>query len=182
MPNMNLTEDDYNASSGIKILTIKGSIDAYNSELLFDKLDGFIAKGNYKIIVDCKELDFISSSGMGVFMGIEDDLVDNDGDLKFVNVIDPIISVFDKVGLSGIFKISTSIDDAAKELNSWGYCVYNNIPEGMKYSDPWEEGDMPEIYEFFPKEKWKKVPNKDTWKGLFYDTVRTSESIFLRKQ
>ena len=118
MPNMNLTEDDYNASSGIKILTIKGSIDAYNSELLFDKLDGFIAKGNYKIIVDCNELDFISSSGMGVFMGIEDDLVDNDGDLKFVNVIDPIISVFDKVGLSGIFKISTSIDDAAKELNS----------------------------------------------------------------
>src|SRR3989339_1453289 len=105
MPEITILDSVLPDDKDVRLLLLDGSIDAYNSEVLSDKLKELLEQGIYKIIVNCDGLKFISSSGMGVFMSIEDEILENRGGLKFVAVPQKILNVFQKVGLSDIFKI-----------------------------------------------------------------------------
>lgn len=105
MPEINIIDSSIPDLEGSKLLMLAGSVDAYNSEILSTRLEELLEKGCYKLVINCAGLKFISSSGMGVFMSIEDDLAENHGGLKFVAVPDKIMNVFQKVGLSDIFRI-----------------------------------------------------------------------------
>lgn len=105
MPEVKITETKTGPNSDIAVIYLDGSIDAYNSELLSSQLINLIERGSIKILVDCSKLKFISSSGMGVFLAIEDDILAGGGGLKFSALPEPILSVFTKVGLTDLFKI-----------------------------------------------------------------------------
>src|SRR3989339_26078 len=116
MPQLNITERLAGANGAVFVLSLNGSIDAYNSELLAQKLESVFSRMRFQIIVDCRELLFISSSGMGVFLSIEDQLLQNNGGLKFINVSEKILNVFQKVGIADIFKIYDREADALQDL------------------------------------------------------------------
>jgi len=105
MPDIKISEYLTGAKKEVTVILLDGSIDAYNSELLSAKLDEVLSGKNSRIIMECSRLKFISSSGMGVFLAIEDELLDKGGGLKFVAVPDTILNVFQKVGIADIFKI-----------------------------------------------------------------------------
>ena len=108
MPDLKITEHPAGPNKDINVIAVNGSIDAYNSELLSEKLEASLKSGHSRIIVDCTNLTFISSSGMGVFIGCEDDLLDRKGGLKFVGVPEKIANVFKKVGVADLFKMYDS--------------------------------------------------------------------------
>ncbi|MFH0919738.1 MAG: STAS domain-containing protein [Fibrobacterota bacterium] len=115
MPDIKFTEYETGKSKDIKVLMLNGSVDAYNSEMLSEKLEAILQDGHYKIVLECSRLKFISSSGMGVFLAMEDDFLSKGGGLKFVAIPDNIMNVFKKVGLSDIFKTypqeAAAVDD-----------------------------------------------------------------------
>jgi len=117
MNTIEFDEHTVGKNQDIKVLLLNGSVDAYNSQMLADKLNDIIQEGFYKIIMDCSRLRFISSSGMGVFLAMEDDLRRHNGGLKFVVVSDIILNVFKKVGLADIFKIYYQESLAIEEFN-----------------------------------------------------------------
>jgi anti-sigma B factor antagonist len=118
MPEIKIGEIKAGTNNDITVLSLEGSIDAYNSELLSEKLMNLIEKGAKKIVVDCSKLKFISSSGMGVFLAVEDDVNDGGGGLKFASVPETVLSVFKKVGLTDLFKVydkqELAVDDFVK--------------------------------------------------------------------
>lgn len=120
MPEINITISSTGPKQDVTLLNLEGSIDAYNSELLSTRLNELIDKGFTKIVVNCSKLKFISSSGMGVFLAIEDDVTGNNGGLKFAAVPETILNVFQKVGLSDLFRIyateTLAVEDFTKGI------------------------------------------------------------------
>jgi len=117
MPDIKFTEYESGKNKDIKVVVLNGSVDAYNSEMLSEKLEAVIKAGFYKVVVDCSKLNFISSSGMGVFLAMEDDFLSHGGGLKFTAIPDNIMNVFKKVGLSDIFKTYAQESQALDDFN-----------------------------------------------------------------
>jgi anti-sigma B factor antagonist len=117
MPDIKITEYQPGPDKDVTVLMLDGSVDAYNSEILSKKLDEVMKKNCRKIVINCAKLNFISSSGMGVFLALEDDLAEKGGGFKFVAVPDTILNVFKKVGLADIFKLYDAENSAVEDFN-----------------------------------------------------------------
>ncbi len=116
MPEVKIKEDKEGEDFEITVLHLEGGIDAYNSELLSSKLLELIEQGSKKIIIDCTNLNFISSSGMGVFLAVEDDINSGEGGLKFASLSETILGVFNRVGLTDLFKIYPDVKMAVDDF------------------------------------------------------------------
>ena len=60
------------------------------------------AEENKKVIIDCKELSYISSAGLRVFLSLQKKMKDL---LKFVNVQELVMEVFEMTGFCDILTI-----------------------------------------------------------------------------
>lgn len=97
-------------SGGVSILYIKGYLDAHTAQGLENAIQGLIDDKKYKIVVNFKDLMYISSAGLGVFMGFIEDIRESGGDIKLTNMNPKIYRVFDLLGFPTLFDI---VDDEA---------------------------------------------------------------------
>jgi len=76
-----------------------------------------IAQGNIYLLFNLKELDYISSAGLGVFMAFVEDLRNRGGDIKFAELTEKIYSIFELLGFHLIFDIVPTNDQAIELFN-----------------------------------------------------------------
>lgn len=87
------------------LVVIKGRMEtvaAQDSENKFKSLDEATAGTIY---LDCKELEYISSSGLRLFLGLQKKVMKNGGKLIFRHVSEPILNVFKITGMSAFFMV-----------------------------------------------------------------------------
>ncbi len=102
--------------NSIKVLNLEGYLDAYTA-LKFEELMGEIVKsGGYKIVVNMKNLSYISSAGFGVFMAFVDEVRKNNGDIKFCCLPKKIDEIFELLGFKHIFETYKDDDTAIKSF------------------------------------------------------------------
>lgn len=58
------------------------------------------------IIIDFKNVEYISSSGMRVILALAQEIEDKDGSLHLINVNDNIIEIFELVGFMNLVKVN----------------------------------------------------------------------------
>ncbi len=97
---------------------ICGPLDTVASYEFHEKMNALINQKVYKFIIDLAELDYISSAGIGVFPGMALDVQKNHGGIVFINVSQKTYKLFDMIGLTTIFSIKESLEEALKELDS----------------------------------------------------------------
>lgn len=98
----------------ITTVNVEGFLDSSTFPELQEFLEELIQKQTYRIVVNLEKLDYISSAGIGVLMGMLQEVRGNEGDLKLINMSSKIRNLFDMLGFSQIIRI---YDDskAAKE-------------------------------------------------------------------
>ncbi len=102
--------------NSVKVLNLNGYLDAYTS-LEFEKLMEEVVKaGNYKIVVNMKNLSYISSAGFGVFMAFVDEVRKNGGDIKFCCLSKKIDEIFELLGFKRIFEVFKDDNSAIKSF------------------------------------------------------------------
>jgi anti-sigma B factor antagonist len=89
----------------VAILYLRGYLDAHTAPEFEKMLQKLIDEKKYQIIVNFKELNYISSAGLGVFMGYIEDIRNNTGDIKLSNMNPKIYRVFDLLGFPSLFEI-----------------------------------------------------------------------------
>jgi anti-sigma B factor antagonist len=89
-------------------------LDAHTAPELEDEISNFTNSSNYKLIVNFKELNYISSAGLGVFMAFIEEIRENDGDIKLTEMSEKVFSVFDLLGFPILFDI-VETDELALE-------------------------------------------------------------------
>jgi len=98
-------EDDF------YILRVSGEVDASSSIYLDNKI-GEIIKSEKKILVDCHELQYISSAGLGVFMSYIHEM--EEGEIKMVlyGLGNNVKNVFHILGLDQLINLVETKEDA----------------------------------------------------------------------
>ena len=113
---METFEVDQRESSDITILDLKGYLDAHTAPKLEQEFQDLISKQKYKIIVNFKQLNYISSAGLGVFMGFIETIRENEGDIKLTEMSPKIFRVFDLLGFPTLYDIIENEEDAKKKF------------------------------------------------------------------
>ncbi|WP_072151682.1 STAS domain-containing protein [Candidatus Kryptobacter tengchongensis] len=113
----------------VKILKMKGYLDAYTSLQFEEKMKELVESGNYKIVVNMKNLSYISSAGFGVFMAFVDEVRKNGGDIKFCCLPEKIDEIFELLGFKHIFEV---LNDENKAIESFEKLGVKNAKKRKK--------------------------------------------------
>lgn len=103
-------------SGRVSILELKGYLDAHTAPRLEDAIQSLIAAKRYHIVVNCKDLSYISSAGLGVFMAFIEDVRNNKGDIKLSNMSPKVYNVFDLLGFPLLYDIAKDESEAIKKF------------------------------------------------------------------
>ena len=99
-------------SDNISTLFLSGFLDAHTASKFESGLHGLIQDERFNIIVNHKDLDYISSAGLGVFMGFIEEIRDKGGDIKLTNMSQKVFKVFDLLGFPALFEIFDDENEA----------------------------------------------------------------------
>ena len=95
------------------VISVKGRIDIATSGELQEKLMKLLEQEKH-VIMDCKGIDFISSSGLRVFLLASKALKKEGGSFALCSPQESVKEVFDISGLSSVFSIFDTLEDALK--------------------------------------------------------------------
>lgn len=108
----------HRTTSGYDILELEGELDAHTASQLEDSLRQLINQNKANIIVNCRELDYIASAGLGVFMAYIEDVRGTGGDIKLTNMNEKVYNVFDLLGFPTLYDILEDERDAIEKFSS----------------------------------------------------------------
>ena len=114
MENFDVARED---RSEVSILRLKGFLDAHTAPNFEQAIQELIEENRYKIIVSMSDLIYISSAGLGVFMGFIEEIREKEGDIKLTNMSDKVYKVFDLLGFPALYQIFKEEVEAEKEYS-----------------------------------------------------------------
>ncbi len=100
----------------VHILELKGYLDAHTAPTLEEAFQTLLRNQRYNIVVNCKDLSYISSAGLGVFMAYIEDVRKNKGDIKLSNMSAKVFNVFDLLGFPLLYEITKDEQDAVQKF------------------------------------------------------------------
>lgn len=94
--------------NGKTFVFVAGEIDAFTAPKLREELLPLANEQMNSLIVSLKDVSYIDSTGLGVFIGLLKEVRKNDGELKLVDLSDRLERLFQITGLNNIIDISTT--------------------------------------------------------------------------
>ena len=103
---------------GVSVIDLKGYLDAHTAPDLENAFQKLLSDKKFNIIVNCKDLTYISSAGLGVFMAFIEDVRKNSGDIKLSNMSPKVYNVFDLLGFPILYEIYKDEQEAIVRFGS----------------------------------------------------------------
>jgi anti-anti-sigma factor len=94
------------------VVAVHGRLDALTSPELEKRLLEFIAQGELSILLDLRELDYISSAGLRIILATAKQLKAKSGELRISGLQGSVRDVFQMSGFYTIFRIFESVEEA----------------------------------------------------------------------
>jgi len=101
----------------VNVLSIGGRLDGYRGAEAEKRIDWLIETGKVKIILNLDRLEYISSSGLRVFLAQLKKARKQQGDIKLCCMKPNIKEVFDIAGFTQLFNIA---GDEAEAVSGFG--------------------------------------------------------------
>lgn len=101
----------------ISVINLAGYLDAHTAPTLENNFTELIEQSKFKIIVNFKDLAYISSAGLGVFMAYIEKIRNNKGDIKLTNMNEKVFNIFDLLGFPLLYEIFDNEDEAVNKYN-----------------------------------------------------------------
>ena len=105
---------------GTYILGLCGKLDAATSPPFRDKFFELIDKGETEFIIDCSQLEYVSSAGLRVFFQAAYKIEDLSGRMALCSLSSNVKKVIDMVELSSELPVYSSQEEAFKEMGKEG--------------------------------------------------------------
>lgn len=96
------------------VIDLPGRLDTSNYQELEKSLIGVIDQGEKDIVINCSGLNYISSSGLRVFLIALKKLSSSGGRFHLCSLQDNIQEIFEIAGFTTIFTIFSTLDEAVK--------------------------------------------------------------------
>ena len=102
----------------ICVLDLTGELDAHTAAEFEAALQKCVTEGDSRLVVQGKNLQYISSAGLGVFMAFVEPVREQGGDIKITGLQQRVYTVFDLLGFPLLFDITDSEDEAISRFDS----------------------------------------------------------------
>jgi anti-sigma B factor antagonist len=109
--------DKQKNQQGIEIFHISGRLDPLTSNQLDEELNKSISSGSTKLVLDLSEVDFISSSGLRVFLTGLKKVKAQNGDLKICGMNSNVEKIFKIAGFVALFDIHPTEAEAVQKFS-----------------------------------------------------------------
>ncbi len=96
---------------GTTVVRPSGTIDSSTTQLLEEQITRVIDEGGRYIVIDLRGVDFVSSAGIGLFLGTAARLRSSGGDLAFMNMPSHVREVFEIINLAPYFRTVDSPEE-----------------------------------------------------------------------
>jgi anti-sigma B factor antagonist len=102
----------------ISVVYLKGYLDAHTAPDFEKMLQDLVDENRIHIVVNLSELSYISSAGLGVFMGFIEDIRSKGGDIKLAEPTDKVFRVFDLLGFPVLYEMFKQESEAIEKYRS----------------------------------------------------------------
>ncbi len=130
-PNINLSSPEFNyKGAGLEIhpridghpelpengviIDIKGDLNLYSTPRVKNILNKLVDSGKLKLYINLENLNYIDSSGIGAFLGVQSRLKKMDGFLKICAPSKQVLAVLELTKLKSMLRVSKSVEDAIR--------------------------------------------------------------------
>lgn len=101
----------------VTVLALEGYLDAHTAPEFERALEAEIGAGRVRLLVDGAQLKYISSAGLGVFMGFIEEVREKGGDIKICSLTPKVRQVFDILGFQAIYDMVDSREAAIQRFS-----------------------------------------------------------------
>ena len=102
-----------NSSPNVVAIELAGQLDAHTANEFERFLERTVRnEGQHRIVFDFQKLDYISSAGLGVLMGLIEEVRAAGGDIKLANLPERIYHILDLLGFPLVFQIFATVPEA----------------------------------------------------------------------
>jgi len=99
----------------VAVLLPAGFINAHTVREFEEALEGLVQDGRYTILLNCKDLNYISSAGLGAIMGLIETVREHEGDILLSNLQENVFAIFDTLGFTQLYRVFSDEDQALAE-------------------------------------------------------------------
>jgi anti-sigma B factor antagonist len=100
------------ARGAVQLVRLSGSLDMYSFPRLETQINTLLQHGQHRIVLECRDLDYIGSAGLGALIGFAKQAREHGGDLKLLNVPDRIYKIIELLGFTKVLQVHNSEDNA----------------------------------------------------------------------
>lgn len=102
---------DLETRGRVQFVRLTGSLDMYSFPRLETQLNALFQQGHYAILLECKDLDYIGSAGLGALIGFAKEARSHGGDVKLLHVPERIYNIIELLGFTKVLQVHQ--DEAA---------------------------------------------------------------------
>lgn len=104
------------SKNGVSVMHCGGSLDA-DSIAAFKKIAyELVDKGTTRLVVDCSNLTFVDSMGLGVLISLLRRVRQGNGDVKMAALSDDVKTIFEITRLHRLFEVCADTNTAIKRF------------------------------------------------------------------
>jgi anti-sigma B factor antagonist len=92
----------------VTVISPKGFINAHTVRQFEQALSGAIGEGHHKILINGSGLAYIASAGLGVIMGLIEEVRSRGGDIRVAELNETVRNIFEVLGFNHLCKVLTS--------------------------------------------------------------------------
>lgn len=97
----------------ISVMTVKGRVDSETAPELDDALTKLLQNNRNKIVLNLREVNYISSAGLRAMVKAYQSANKSGGDVRLAAVSEPIEVILRTVGMMQMFKMFSTSEEAA---------------------------------------------------------------------
>lgn len=102
----------------VAIISLDGFVDAHTAPEFEKAVQNELDAGVVRIVVDCGQLTYISSAGLGVFMCFIEEIREQNGDIKIAGLLPKVKHTFEILGFQDLFDMSENVDSAISSFST----------------------------------------------------------------
>jgi anti-sigma B factor antagonist len=96
----------------VQVIRLHGSLDMYSFPRLETQLQTLFQQKHHCVLLDCSQLDYIGSAGLGALIGFAKQARENNGDLKLLHVPERIYKIIELLGFTKVLQVFNAEDTA----------------------------------------------------------------------
>ena len=104
----------------VTLIYPRGFINAHTVRLFEAEIQKTLEQDRFMVVVNCAELAYIASAGLGAIMGVIDELRRHGGDLRLASLNETVLNIFEILGFHHLYRIFPSELEAVRSFHEDG--------------------------------------------------------------